>query len=161
MSTRPILLAWLLLLAAGASATDERRASAPGQAPSSRMTSPRVDGTFVRLAIKFLRSGNEELLSKIAETPAARHLAAHARRIAPTDPAPTAIDIVRQIVPKLSRSASDLDGLEARLRWFETDRATQRRFWEEASSLLPERALSGTVLYLAHPPRFAADQEAT
>jgi hypothetical protein len=111
--------------------------------------SPRVDTSFAFLALQFLQSGDEDLLSRIADTGAARHLATHAQRVSTSGDALSARDLVERVLTELSRARSvDRRALGDRLSWVEKNRSAQARCWDEAAAFLPRGALSRTVLYL-------------
>lgn len=112
------------------------------------MDSPSIDTRFAFLALDFLQTGDRELLTSIAETRAASHLAAHARRVSISGVAPTARELVEQILTSPSMADADLDEIRLRLALVESDRERQNHCWEEAAYYLPQGALSDATLFV-------------
>ncbi len=112
------------------------------------MVSLRIDARFAHLALDYLKAGDRELLTLIAETRAASHIAAHARTVSISGDAPTARELVEQLLTSTSMADVDLDEIRARLSLIEADRETQYRCWEEAAAYLPTGALSDATLFL-------------
>jgi hypothetical protein len=111
-------------------------------------TTPRIDSTFAKLALDFLETEDRGILQSISETYAARHLAAHARRVSLSGDAPGPFELVEQILTSPSMSDINIKETRTRLLSIESDRASQLRCWNEAAAFLPGGALSGVVLYL-------------
>lgn len=112
------------------------------------MVYPRIDTEFARLALDFLQTGNRKLLTPISETRAASHIAAHAQRVSINGVAPTARELVEQVLTSPSMADVDIDELRGRLTLIERDREIQKRCWEEAAYYLPKGALSDATLFL-------------
>ncbi|MCD4700652.1 MAG: hypothetical protein K8S24_02225 [Candidatus Aegiribacteria sp.] len=112
------------------------------------MIPPLIDSTFADLALDFLEAGDCRLLQRIAETDAAQHLAAHSRRVSLSGYVKDPFGLVEQILTSPSMAKINPEELRARLSSIESDRTSQLRCWTEAAALLPDGALSGTVLYL-------------
>ncbi len=107
-----------------------------------------VDSTFAYLALDFLETEDRELLNDIAETDAARHLAAHSRRVSLSGDLVDPFELVERLLTSPSISDINLEEVRTRLSSIEFDHTSQHRCWNEAAALLPVGALSGTVLYL-------------
>lgn len=114
----------------------------------SSVVSPRMDTQFVYLALEFLETGDRELLPRIAETCAARHLAAHAQRVSMAGSGPNAEELIEQVLTSASMADVDPEEIRAKLSLMETDRNAQLRCWNEAAAYLPRGALSEAVLFL-------------
>jgi len=112
------------------------------------MTLPRIDSTFASLALDFLETEDRLLLQDIAETDAARHLAAHFGRVSFSGKVKDPFELVEQILTSPSIAEINLEDVRASLSSIESDQTSQLRCWTEAAALLPDGALSGTVLYL-------------
>ncbi len=112
------------------------------------LTPPRIDPTFACLALDFLETDDRELLQSIADTDAARHLAAHSRRVSLNGEVTDPFELVEQILTSPSMSKINLEEIRFRLSSIESDHTSQLRCWNEAADFLPDGALSGTVLYL-------------
>jgi len=107
-----------------------------------------MDTQFVHLALEFLETGDRELLPGIAETRAARHLAAHAQRASVAGSGPNAEELIEQLLTSVSMADVDPEAIRAKLSWMETDCNAQLRCWNEAAACLPSGALSEGVLFL-------------
>ncbi len=112
------------------------------------MALPCIDSTFASLALDFLETEDRVLLQDIAETDAARHLAAHSRRVSFSGDVKDTFELVEHILTSPSMAEINHEEVRVRLSSIESDKISQLRCWTEAASLLPAGALSGTVLYL-------------
>lgn len=112
------------------------------------MTPPRIDSTFAILALDYLETDDRKLLQIIAETDAAHHLAAHSRRVSLSGDVKDTFELVEHILTSPSVAEINHEEVRARLSSIESDKISQLRCWTEAAALLPDGALSGTVLYL-------------
>lgn len=112
------------------------------------MVSPQIDPTFARLAMEFLKTGDRELLSRIAQTPAAVFLVAHSRAVSVSGDGPGADELVEQLLCSPSMADADPEKIGDRVSLILTDTDAQLRCWNEAAACLPSGALSESVLYL-------------
>jgi hypothetical protein len=107
-----------------------------------------MDTKFARLALDFLETGDRELLPRIAETRAARHIATHAQRVSVKGEAPNARELAEQVLTSASIADVDPEEIRARLSLMETDPKAQLRCWKEAAAYLPKGAISDATLFL-------------
>lgn len=122
--------------------------SGMGSRMYSRKISPRIDTTFAHRALDFIETGDQRLLSTIADTEGARHLAAHARWASTlTGEASGALDLVSRILTSPAITAVDPHRTRKTLSLIEENLEAQQRCWDEASSYLPPDALSETRLF--------------
>jgi hypothetical protein len=107
-----------------------------------------MDAEFARLALRFLETGEEALLSRIAATPGAAHIAAHAALSSGDGNAPGAPELVERLLTAEPMTRVDLQGIRERLKRMEEDGDSRQRAWREAAAYLPPGALTEATLFL-------------
>lgn len=103
---------------------------------------PVFDFTFVESALAYFETGDEAILADIVDSPAARHLSAHASRISPVGHVRSIRDIVEELLhPRIEKKRS-VTSVQQLLFIVKQDTTRQEECLTEALTYLPD----GTVI---------------